>query len=128
MSTVKSGLLYSEDHEWARAEGEFVYIGITDYAQDSLGELVFADAEPEGSSISTGESLGVVESVKAAADVNAPIDCEIIEINTELLESPEKINSDPYDSWLVKVKLSDPDALESLMDADTYQSYIDGLK
>lgn len=127
MSIVKSGLLYSTDHEWVRPEGGFAYVGITDYAQNSLGDLVFADAEPEGSGIAEGDALGVVESVKAAADVTSPVDCEIAGINSELLDSPERINAEPYESWLVKVRLSDPAALDGLMDAEAYQSYLDEL-
>lgn len=128
MSKVRAGLYYSEDHEWLRVEGDCAYVGITDHAQDSLGDLVFADAEPEGSAVSAGEALGVVESVKAAADVNAPLDCEIVEINGDVLEDPAAVNADPYGSWLVKVRPADMAALEDLMDAGAYQSYIEGLR
>ena len=128
MSSIKQGLYYSEDHEWLRAEGGFAYIGITYYAQHSLGDLVFADAEPEGSEVSKGETVGVVESVKAASDVNAPVSCKIVRVNTGVLDSPELINSEPYESWLVKVKLTDPPELDSLMDAGEYKTFLDGVE
>jgi len=128
MSSVKQGLFYSEDHEWLRREGGYAYIGITDYAQHNLGDIVFADAEPEGSAISQGEPVGVVESVKAAADVSSPVSCKIIEVNADLLDSPELVNSEPYESWLVKVKLDDPSELDGLMDAGEYKSFLEGIE
>lgn len=128
MSRIDEGLIYSKDHEWLKKDGGDVYIGITDYAQAQLGDLVFADAEPVQSEIGEGDALGVVESVKAASDVTSPIDCVIVEINQEVLDDPARINSDPYGCWLVKATPADPAAVDALMDAAAYQAYLDGLK
>jgi glycine cleavage system H protein len=127
MSKIIEGLLYSEDHEWVRAEGDLASIGITDYAQAQLGDLVFADAEPEGSEIAAGEAIGVVESVKAASDVLSPLSCVISEVNRDALDNPERITADPYESWLVKVSLSDTSELDALMDAGAYRAYLETL-
>jgi glycine cleavage system H protein len=115
-------LLYHPEHDWARIEGDQATFGITWYAQDSLGEVVFFDPPKVGTQISKDESYTEVESVKAVSDVIAPLSGEIIEVNEALGGAPETINSDPYgEGWLVKVKLSDRGELDSLMDADAYQ-------
>jgi glycine cleavage system H protein len=116
-------LLYHSEHDWARLEGEFATFGITWYAQDALGEVVFFDPPEIGSKVSKDEPYTEVESVKAVSDVFAPLSGEITEINEVLAEKPETINEDPYgEGWLVKVRLADPDEAESLMDAKAYEA------
>jgi glycine cleavage system H protein len=116
-------LLYHPEHDWARIDGESATFGITWFAQDSLGELVFFDPPKPGVQVSKDEPYTEVESVKAVSDVFAPLSGEIVEVNETLAEKPETINEDPYgEGWLVKVKLSDPTEAESLMDAASYQS------
>ncbi|MEA2160544.1 MAG: glycine cleavage system protein [Solirubrobacteraceae bacterium] len=115
-------LLYHPEHDWARVEGDEATFGITWYAQDSLGEVVFFDPPKVGATIKKDESYTEVESVKAVSDVIAPLSGEIIEVNEALGGAPETINEDPYgEGWLVKVKLSDRAELDSLMDAEAYQ-------
>jgi glycine cleavage system H protein len=115
-------LLYHPEHDWARIDGDQATFGITWYAQDSLGEVVFFEPPHVGAQIKKDESYTEVESVKAVSDVIAPLSGEVIEVNGALEGSPETINEDPYGAgWLVKVKLSDPSELDSLMDADAYQ-------
>jgi glycine cleavage system H protein len=118
-----SDLLYHPEHDWARVDGDSATFGITWYAQDALGEVVFFDPPNVGAEISMGDSYTEVESVKAVSDVIAPLSGEIVEINGALSENPEKINQDPYgEGWLVKVKLSDPSQTESLMSAADYEA------
>ena len=118
-----SDLLYHPEHDWARVEDDNATFGITWYAQDALGEVVFFDPPKVGAEISMGDSYTEVESVKAVSDVIAPLSGEIVEINGALSENPEKINEDPYgEGWLVKVKLSDPSQTESLMSAADYEA------
>jgi len=115
-------LLYHPEHDWARVEGDTATFGITWYAQDSLGEIVFFDPPEVGSTVTKDEPYTEVESVKAVSDVYAPLSGEIVEVNTALGESPEKINDDPYgEGWIAKVRLSDPSETGSLMDAAAYQ-------
>jgi len=114
-------LLYHADHDWARVDGEVATFGITWFAQDALGEVVFFDPPEVGTSVSAGEFYAEVESVKAVSDVIAPLSGEIVEVNTELAGTPEAINEDPYDGgWMVKVKLTDPGECDGLLDRDTY--------
>jgi len=114
-------LLYHADHDWARVDGEVATFGITWFAQDALGEVVFFDPPEVGTSVSAGEFYAEVESVKAVSDVIAPMSGEIVEVNTELAGTPEAINEDPYDGgWMVKVKLTDPGEADGLLDRDTY--------
>jgi glycine cleavage system H protein len=118
-------LKYHPEHDWARIEGEQATFGITWFAQDSLGEIVFFDPPEVGSTVTKDESYAEVESVKAVSDVIAPLSGEIVEVNTGLGDSPETINDDPYgEGWLVKVKLSDPSETESLLSKD---AYVEGL-
>jgi glycine cleavage system H protein len=118
-----SDLLYHPEHDWARIEGDNATFGITWYAQDALGEVVFFDPPKVGAEVSMGGSYTEVESVKAVSDVIAPLSGEIVEINDALSDNPEKINEDPYgEGWLVKVKLSDPSQAESLLNADDYEA------
>jgi glycine cleavage system H protein len=119
-------LLYHPEHDWARIEGDSAIFGITWYAQDALGEVVFFDPPDVGSSVSKDAAYAEVESVKAVSDVFAPLSGEITEVNQAAADSPEKINADPYgEGWLVKVKLSDPSETEQLLDADGYRKMLD---
>jgi glycine cleavage system H protein len=116
-------LLYHQEHDWARVDGDSATFGITWYAQDALGEVVFFDPPEVGAQLTKDETYTEVESVKAVSDVFAPLSGEVIEVNGALSEKPETINEDPYgEGWLVKVKLSDPSETESLMDAATYEA------
>jgi glycine cleavage system H protein len=116
-------LLYHEEHDWARVDADQATFGITWYAQDALGEVVFFDLPKVGTTVSKGESYAEVESVKAVSDVIAPLSGEITAINDTLGDTPEKINEDPYgDGWLVSVKLTDPSEQESLLDATAYEA------
>jgi glycine cleavage system H protein len=116
-------LLYHSEHDWARIEGEDATFGVTWYAQDALGEVVYFDLPKVGATVKKDESYAEVESVKAVSDVIAPLSGEIIAVNEALTEQPESINEDPYGKgWLVKVKMSDPSEKDSLMDAETYQA------
>jgi glycine cleavage system H protein len=123
MSNVPSELKYVSSHEWIRDEGEgVVTIGITDYAQESLGDVVFVETPDVGAEVSAGDDAGVVESVKAASDIYAPLSGTVIEVNEELEDAPENVNNDPYgDGWFFKLKLSDPAELDDLLSADEYQ-------
>lgn len=114
-------LLYHPEHDWARIDDGVATLGITWFAQDALGEVVFFDPPEVGSSVTAGEAYAEVESVKAVSDVVAPLSGEIVEVNTALADAPEAINEDPYgDGWMVRVKLSDPGETDSLMDRDAY--------
>ena len=116
---------YSKDHEWISIENEIAIIGITDYAQESLGDIVFIELPKLGRLINAGDQVGVVESVKAASDLFAPISGEIIEVNNELTNSPQLINSDPENSgWYMKIKLNDVEELKKLMNYDEYKETI----
>jgi glycine cleavage system H protein len=120
------GLLYHPEHDWARVEGDTATFGITWYAQDALGEVVFYDPPEVGAEVSKDQPYAEVESVKAVSDVFAPLSGEITEANETVSENPETINSDPYgDGWMVKVKLSDPSEADSLMDADAYRKMVE---
>ncbi len=122
-ASYPTDLLYHPEHDWARVEGEHAIFGITWYAQDSLGEVVFFDPPQVGARVEQGEAYTEVESVKAVSDVYAPLSGEIVEVNQALSEKPEAINDDPYgDGWLVKVRLSDRDQLGSLLDAAAYEA------
>lgn len=117
---------YTKDHEWIRIEGSLGTIGITDYAQHELGDVVFVELPKVGARIKSGESFGSVESVKAVSDIFSPVSGEIAEINSALADAPEKINHDPHGAaWLVRIKLDDPKEVSALMDAKAYQTYVD---
>lgn len=120
--TYPDGLLYHAEHDWARVDGQEAVFGITWYAQDALGEVVFFDAPKVGQSISKDESYAEIESVKAVSDVIAPMSGEVVAVNEQLTDRPEIVNDDPYgEGWLVKVRLSDPSEADALMDATAYQ-------
>ncbi len=117
---------YTEDHEWVLIEDDVVTIGITDFAQDQLGDIVFVELPEVGDSLEVGKSFGVVESVKAVSDVYAPVSGEVVEVNEELPDDPEVLNTSPYDDgWMIKLKLADTAALDALMDVATYQKFVE---
>lgn len=120
MSKVIEGLYYSESHEYVKVEGEYGYIGITDFAQSQLGNVVYVDMPGEGDEVTAGESFGAVESVKAASDLISPVSGEVVEVNTALEDTPELVNEDAFANWIIKVKLSDSAELDALMDAAAY--------
>ena len=116
---------YTDEHEWIRPEGEIAFVGITDYAQDQLGDIVFVDVTTEGETLEKGEVFGSMEVVKTVLDLFLPVGGEVLEINPALEEQPELVNKDPYgEGWIIKIKMSDPAELESLMDAEAYKQII----
>ena len=121
MSKVIEGIKYADSHEWVKVEGNIGFIGISDYAQHSLGDIVYVDLPSEGDEISKGEEFGAVESVKAASDLYSPVSGTIIEINSALESEPELINQDAYENWIIKIELADPSELDSLLDAAAYE-------
>ena len=126
MADYPSDLKYHAEHDWARIDGDTATLGITWYAQDSLGEIVFFDPPQPGATITKDESYAEVESVKAVSDVIAPLSGEVTEVNDALSDAPEKINDSPYDEgWLVKIRISNPAEADELMDADAYQASLD---
>ncbi|ERJ72999.1 glycine cleavage system protein GcvH [Porphyromonas sp. oral taxon 278] len=124
---IPQELRYTKDHEWARLEGDVVYVGITDYAQGELGEIVFVDVDTEGESLSAEEVFGSIEAVKTVSDLLLPLEGEILEVNPDLEDSPELVNSDPYGKgWIVKIKPANADDVEGLLSADDYKKLIAG--
>ncbi|MCZ6796956.1 MAG: glycine cleavage system protein GcvH [Gammaproteobacteria bacterium] len=125
MSNVPSELKFLSSHEWVSVDGDVATIGVSDHAQELLGDLVFVELPETGSAVSAGDSVAVIESVKAASDTYAPVSGEIIEVNVELEDSPERINDDPYgDGWMYRVKMDDPGEVADLLDADSYMNAI----
>ena len=125
MSAIPADLKYSESHEWVRVEGDVATVGITDHAQAELTDVVFVELPEVGVTVQSGESCMVVESVKTASDVNAPVSGEVTEVNQAVADDPALVNTDPYgDGYLFKVRMSDPSELDDLMDADTYKVHI----
>ena len=126
MSDVPAELKYLSTHEWVLVEGDTATVGITDHAQEALGDLVYVELPEQGSAIAAGDSVGVIESVKAASDTYAPVSGEVVEVNEELEGAPERINGDPYgDGWMYKVKMEDPDEVGDLLDAEAYAESIE---
>jgi glycine cleavage system H protein len=123
MAKIIEGLYYSESHEFVKVEGDFCYIGITDYAQNALGNVVYVDMPEEDEEITAGDEFGAVESVKAASDLYSPVSGTVIEVNNALEDSPELINKDAFENWIIKVEMSDKSELENLMDAKTYKDF-----
>jgi glycine cleavage system H protein len=127
MSRVEAGYFYTKNHEWAKAEGELVRIGISDYAQDALSDIVYVELPAPGDHFERDDALGVVESVKSASDVYAPVAGTVEEVNESLLDSPETVNVEPYGSgWLVLLKPDGP--MEDLMDANAYEAFLESLQ
>ncbi len=123
MAKVIEGLYYTESHEYVRIEGEYGYVGITDYAQNALGNVVYVDMPEVDDEVEAGEEFGAVESVKAASDLISPVSGTVVEVNEALEDTPELINQDAFQNWIIKVELSDKDELDNLMDAAAYQVF-----
>ena len=121
MSEVKAGLKYTKDHEWIKLDGDVATVGITDFAQGSLGDLVYVELPEAGRQVKSGEAVAVVESCKAASDVYAPLTGEVLEANAALSGNPENINSSPYDSWMFKIKVTNQAELAGLLTSESYQ-------
>lgn len=122
---VPANLRYTKDHEWLRIEGEFAFIGITDFAQGELGDIVFLEIETEGETLDKEEVFGTVEAVKTVSDLFMPVTGEILEVNPALADSPDLINKDPYgEGWMIKIRVSDSAELESLLSAERYQELL----
>ncbi|WP_334144100.1 glycine cleavage system protein GcvH [Rhabdothermincola sp.] len=120
-------LRYSTDHEWVRLEDGLVRVGITDYAQDALGDVVFVEVPEVGASVSAGEKISEVESTKSVSDIYAPVSGTITQVNTELADEPERLNQDPYgEGWICVLEPSDPTQLDALLDADAYRALVEG--
>jgi glycine cleavage system H protein len=123
--TVPPDLRYSKEHEWVRLEGDTATIGITHFAQEQLGDVVFVELPEKGATVRQFSSLGVVESVKAASDIYSPLSGEVLERNVKVIEKPELVNTEPYrDGWMLKVKLADKGELQKLLSADDYKAHI----
>ena len=122
MSTIVEGLRYAESHEWVKVESEYADVGITDYAQNALGNIVYVDMPEVDDEVFKDEEFGAVESVKAASDLISPVSGVVVEINEKLEEAPELLNQDAFGNWIMKVKLTDISELDSLLDAKTYEA------
>ena len=120
MASVKQGLLYSESHEWVNVEGNIAVIGVSDFAQAEMGDITYVDLPSEGDDYDQGEDFGALESVKASSDLYAPVSGNVVEVNTSLEETPEKINEDPYGAWIIKMEMTKPSELDSLMAPEVY--------
>ena len=123
MAKVIEGLYYSESHEYVRVEGEYGYVGITDYAQHALGNVVYVDMPEVDDEVEAGEDFGAVESVKAASDLISPVSGTVVEVNEALEDEPELLNKDAFANWIIKVELSDKSELDNLMDAKAYEEH-----
>ena len=123
MAKVIEGLYYSESHEYVKVEGEFGFIGISDYAQHALGNVVYVDMPDVDDEVEAGEDFGAVESVKAASDLISPVTGVVVEVNEALEDAPELLNQDAFENWIIKVELSDPTELDNLMDAEAYEQF-----
>ncbi len=122
---LPNNLKYTKDHEWIRVEGEVAYVGITDFAQSELGEIVFVENEKEGETIGANEVFGSIEAVKTVSDLCMPVTGEILEVNTALEDAPELVNNDPYgEGWMIKIAVKDAAELDGLMDAEAYAAFI----
>jgi glycine cleavage system H protein len=128
MATIPENLRYTKDHEWVAVEGDVAAIGITDYAQHSLGDVVYIDLPRVGDKFAAHESFGSVESVKAVSEVFTPVGGEVTAVNDGLNDTPEKVNSDPYgDAWFVKIKMDNPGDVDGMMSAAEYEEYLEGI-
>lgn len=127
MANVPENLHYSKDHEWVRVEGDMALVGITDYAQNSLGDVVYVELPKIGDDFSANESFGSVESVKAVSEMFTPVSGEVVEVNETLGDEPEKVNADPYgEGWMVKIRMSNPGEVDSLLTAAEYEDFTKG--
>ncbi len=122
---VPAELKYTKEHEWIRVEGDVAFVGITEYAQSELGEIIYIEVETVGENIASGEVFGTVEAVKTVSELFMPVDGEVLELNSALEDAPELVNNDPYgEGWMVKVALSDPSQIENLLSASEYEALI----
>ncbi|MAT59156.1 MAG: glycine cleavage system protein H [Ignavibacteriae bacterium] len=122
---IPESLKYTKDHEWIKVEGNTGIIGVTDYAQGELGDVVFVDIDPNLTEISIGDAFGTIEAVKTVSDLFAPCDGKILEVNTKLADEPQAVNSDPYgEGWLVKIEITNPDQLNELLSSDDYKAQL----
>ena len=123
---IPENLKYTKDHEWVRVEGDEAYVGITDYAQGELGDIVFIEIETEGEELAKEEVFGTIEAVKTVSDMFMPVGGEVLEVNEKLEESPEVVNNDPYgEGWLIKIKLTDAGELDELLDSAAYKNLLE---
>jgi glycine cleavage system H protein len=123
--TVPDDLKYTEEHEWIRVEGDEIVVGVTDFAQGELGDVVFIEIETEGEVLEKGDTFGTIEAVKTVSDLYMPVDGEVIEVNAALEDAPELVNSQPFgEGWMIRIKVSDPSQLDELISAEVYQSMI----
>ena len=125
MSNIPAELKYSNDHEWCRVEGEYAYVGITDFAQSELGDIVFVDIQSEGESLAAGDIFGTIEAVKTVSDAFTPVSGEVVEVNPAIDADPALVNKDPYgEGWMVKIKMSALEEVDSLLTAEQYADFI----
>ena len=124
MSKIIEGLKYSESHEWVKVEGGVAVVGVSDFAQQEMGDITYVDLPAEGDEVTAGEEFGALESVKAASDLYSPVSGTVVAVNAELEDAPEKVNEDAYANWIIKVEMSDPSELDALMDAAAYKEHI----
>lgn len=125
MSNTPEELKYTEEHEWAKKDGDVIEVGITDFAQSSLGDIVFLELPEEGTQLDKSSAFGVVESIKSVSDLYSPLAGEVVAINNDLVDTPEKINEAPYDSWMIKIRPSSMTDYDNLMTAQNYQTFCD---
>ncbi len=126
MSNIPAELKYSNDHEWCRVEGEYAYVGITDFAQSELGDIVFVDIQTEGETLAAGDIFGTIEAVKTVSDAFTPVSGEVVEINPAIDADPALVNQDPYgEGWMVKIKMSAPEEVDALLTAEQYAAFIE---
>lgn len=125
MAKVVEGLLYTKSHEWVKIEGEFAFIGLTEVGQHELGNIVYIDLPEVGEEVSLGNEYGAVESSKATSDLLSPVSGKVVEVNNSLSDTPDKLNRNPFDSWIIKVKLSDKSQLDKLLDSKAYKELIE---
>lgn len=123
MAKTIEGLFYSESHEWVKVDGETAIIGISDHAQQAMGNIVYVDMPEEEDEVTANEDFGAVESVKAASDLISPVSGVVVEVNEALADAPELLNKDAYENWIIKVKMDDPKELKNLMDAAAYEKF-----
>ena len=126
MANIPAELKYSNDHEWCRVEGEYAYIGITDFAQSELGDIVYVDVQTEGETLAAGDIFGTIEAVKTVSDAFIPVSGEVVEVNPAIDADPALVNKDPYgEGWMIKVKMSAPEEVDTLLSADDYAAFIE---
>ncbi len=122
---IPADLKYSKDHEWARIEGDVAVVGITDYAQNELGDIVYVELPEVGTQVEQGKTFGTIEAVKAVSDLFAPVSGEVVEVNEKLNDSPELVNQDPYgEGWMIKIKMSNPDEVKNLLSKEDYEALL----